>query len=70
MVAEFVAGTGGSGAGLAYQILQAGFQLDIPRMFAALLLISLAGVALFSVMAGCPNSRSAPGMRAKSASKS
>ena len=51
VVAEFVAGTGGTGAGLAYQILQAGFQLDIPRMFAALLLISLTGVALFVLMA-------------------
>ena len=51
VVAEFVAGTGGTGAGLAYQILQAGFQLNIPRMFAALLLISLAGVALFAAMA-------------------
>jgi NitT/TauT family transport system permease protein len=51
VVAEFVAGTGGSGAGLAYQILQAGFQLNIPRMFAALLLISLTGVALFVAMA-------------------
>lgn len=51
VVAEFVAGTGGSGAGLAYQILQSGFQLDIPRMFAALLLISLTGVALFALMA-------------------
>ena len=51
VVAEFVAGTGGSGAGLAYQILQAGFQLNIPRMFAALLLISLAGVGLFVLMA-------------------
>ena len=51
VVAEFVAGTGGSGAGLAYQILQAGFQLDIPLMFAALLLISLTGVALFVLMA-------------------
>ena len=50
VVAEFVAGTGGSGAGLAYQILQAGFQLNIPRMFAALLLISLTGVALFVLM--------------------
>ena len=50
VVAEFVAGTGGTGAGLAYQILQAGFQLDIPRMFAALLLISLTGVALFVLM--------------------
>ena len=51
VVAEFVAGTGGTGAGLAYQILQAGFQLNIPRMFAALLLISLTGVALFAGMA-------------------
>lgn len=51
VVAEFVAGTGGTGAGLAYQILQAGFQLDIPRMFAALFLISLTGVALFVLMA-------------------
>ncbi len=50
VVAEFVAGTGGTGAGLAYQILQAGFQLNIPRMFAALLLISLTGVALFVLM--------------------
>ena len=51
VVAEFVAGTGGSGAGLAYQILQAGFRLNIPRMFAALLLISLTGVVLFATMA-------------------
>ncbi len=50
VVAEFVAGTGGTGSGLAYQILQAGFQLDIPRMFAALLLISLTGIALFAAM--------------------
>lgn len=53
VVAEFVAGTGGQGAGLAYQILQAGFQLNIPRMFAALLLISLTGVVLFVLMAWC-----------------
>ena len=51
VVAEFVAGTGGSGTGLAYQILMAGYQLNIPRMFAALLLISLAGVGLFALMA-------------------
>ena len=50
VVAEFVAGTGGHGAGLAYQILQAGFQLNIPRLFAALLLITVAGVALFLIM--------------------
>jgi NitT/TauT family transport system permease protein len=50
VVAEFVAGTGGTGAGLAYQILQAGYQLNIPRMFAALVLIALLGVLLFAVM--------------------
>lgn len=50
VVAEFVAGTGGNNTGLAYQILQAGYQLDIPLMFAALLLISLAGIALFGMM--------------------
>lgn len=52
VVAEFVAGTGGQGAGLAYQILQAGFQINIPRLFAALALISLTGVALFWLMLG------------------
>jgi NitT/TauT family transport system permease protein len=52
VVAEFVAGTGGTGMGLAYQILQAGYQLNIPRMFAALLLITLTGVLLFAAMAG------------------
>jgi NitT/TauT family transport system permease protein len=51
VVAEFVAGTGGNSTGLAYQILFAGYQLNIPRMFAALLLISLTGVVLFVLMA-------------------
>jgi NitT/TauT family transport system permease protein len=50
VVAEFVAGTGGTGTGLAYQILQAGYQLNIPRMFAALVLITVAGVLLFVLM--------------------
>ena len=49
VVAEFVAGTGGTSSGLAYQILQAGLQLNIPRMFAALLLIAAAGVAFFAI---------------------
>jgi NitT/TauT family transport system permease protein len=47
VVAEFVAGTGGTSSGLAYQILLAGLNLNIPRLFAALLLITLAGVLLF-----------------------
>ncbi|PZO00777.1 MAG: ABC transporter ATP-binding protein [Hyphomicrobiales bacterium] len=47
VVAEFVAGTGGSASGLAYRILEAGYQLKIPRVFAALLMISLSGIAIF-----------------------
>jgi len=50
VVAEFVAGTGGTGAGLAYQILMAGQQLDIPLMFAALLLIAVTGILLYLAM--------------------
>jgi NitT/TauT family transport system permease protein len=47
VVAEFVAGTGGQASGLAYRILESGYQLKIPRMFAALALISLSGILLF-----------------------
>jgi len=47
VVAEFVAGTGGEASGLAYRILESGYQLKIPRMFAALALISLSGIVLF-----------------------
>ncbi len=47
VVAEFVAGTGGTESGLAYRILESGYQLKIPRMFAALTLVSLCGVAIF-----------------------
>lgn len=43
VVAEFVTGAGGSASGLAYVILQAGYQLAVPRMFAALALLALAG---------------------------
>ena len=50
VVAEFVAGTGGRNTGLAYEILQSGFQLEIPRMFAALFLITVAGILLFLAM--------------------
>ncbi len=47
VVAEFVAGTGGAQSGLAYRILEAGYTLQIPRMFAALLLVSMTGVVIF-----------------------
>jgi NitT/TauT family transport system permease protein len=47
VVAEFVAGTGGAVSGLAYQILQSGLQLNIPRLFAALFLITVTGIVIF-----------------------
>jgi NitT/TauT family transport system permease protein len=50
VVAEFVAGTGGRNSGLAYLILNAGFQLDIPLMFAALGLIAVLGIVMFMAM--------------------
>ncbi len=50
VVAEFVAGTGGSASGLAWRILESGYQLKIPRMFAALVLISATGIAIFLVL--------------------
>ena len=51
VVAEFVAGSGGFASGLAYRILEAGYRLQVPRMFAALVLLSLAGVAINSGLA-------------------
>ncbi len=47
VVAEFVAGTGGARSGLAYQILISSYNLQIPRMFAALLLIAVMGISIF-----------------------
>jgi NitT/TauT family transport system permease protein len=50
VVAEIAAGSAGAGSGLAYRIAESGYRLNIPRMFAALLLLSLAGVAIFYVL--------------------
>jgi NitT/TauT family transport system permease protein len=47
VVAEIAAGSAGSGSGLAYRIAESGYRLNIPRMFAALLLLSIAGVVIF-----------------------
>lgn len=46
VVAELVAGSGGFASGLAYRILEASFRLEMPRMFAALVLLALAGILL------------------------
>lgn len=50
VVAEFVAGTGGSQSGLAYRILESGYTLQIPRMFAALLMITCTGILIFLIL--------------------
>tara|TARA_R100001129_G_scaffold185078_1_gene171920 strand:+ start:7268 stop:8143 length:876 start_codon:yes stop_codon:yes gene_type:complete len=47
VVAEFVAGAAGQESGLASRIIEAGYRLKIPRLFAALLLISLTGILIF-----------------------
>jgi NitT/TauT family transport system permease protein len=51
VVAEIAAGASGSGSGLAYRIAESGYRIMIPRMFAALLLLSLAGIVIFYVLA-------------------
>ena len=50
VVAEIAAGSAGAGSGLAFRIAESGYRLMIPRMFAALLLLSLAGIAIFFVL--------------------
>lgn len=47
VVAEFTAGAAGRETGLASRILEASFRTEVPKMFAALLLVSLTGVAIF-----------------------
>jgi NitT/TauT family transport system permease protein len=47
VVAEIAAGSAGAGSGLAFRIAESGYRLNIPRMFAALLLLSLAGIVIF-----------------------
>ena len=50
VVAELAAGTAGAGSGLAYRIAESGYRLNIPRMFAALILLSVAGIAIFAAL--------------------
>jgi NitT/TauT family transport system permease protein len=49
IVAEFTAGSAGAGAGLAFRILEAGRRLNTPRLFAALILITVTGVLIFAL---------------------
>jgi len=50
VVAEFVAGSGGFASGLAYRIIEAGYRLEIPRMFAAMALLAVSGVAIYAAL--------------------
>ncbi len=49
VVAEFAAGSAGQGAGLAFRLLESQYRLNIPRMFAALVLLTATGVAIFGL---------------------
>ncbi len=49
VVAEFAAGSAGAGSGLAFRLLEAQYRMNIPRLFAALLMLSLLGVAIFAI---------------------
>ena len=50
VVAEFVAGAPGQSSGLASRIIEAGYRLNAPRLFAALILISVTGILIFLVL--------------------
>jgi NitT/TauT family transport system permease protein len=49
VMAEFVAGSG-TATGLAWRIVEAGRNLDIAKMFAALTLLAVLGIAIFSAL--------------------
>ncbi|WP_117191740.1 ABC transporter permease [Rhizobium terrae] len=49
VVAEFAAGSAGAGSGLAFRLLESQYRLNIPRLFAALVLLSLLGVVIFAI---------------------
>lgn len=51
VVAEIAAGSAGAGSGLAYRIAESGYRLNIPRMFAALLLLSATGIVIYALLA-------------------
>jgi NitT/TauT family transport system permease protein len=51
VAAEIAAGSAGAGSGLAFRIMESEYRLNIPRLFAALLLLSAAGIAIFYLLA-------------------
>ena len=69
VVAEIAAGSAGAGSGLAYRIAESGYRLNIPRMFAALLLLSPPASRSSSRCHGCRISRCAAGTKARSGAR-
>jgi NitT/TauT family transport system permease protein len=51
VVAEMAAGSAGAGSGLAYRIIESQYRLNIPRLFAALVLLAATGIFLFLLLA-------------------
>jgi len=51
VVAEMAAGSAGAGSGLAYRIIESQYRLNIPRLFAALVLLAATGIGLFLALA-------------------
>ncbi|HEY0853417.1 MAG TPA: ABC transporter permease [Devosia sp.] len=49
VVAEFAVGSAGRGSGLAFRLLESGYRLNYPRLYAALILLMLTGVAIFAL---------------------
>ncbi len=49
VVAEFAAGTAGAGSGLAFRLLESQYRLNIPRLFAALVLLSVTGIIIYFI---------------------
>jgi NitT/TauT family transport system permease protein len=49
VVAEFAVGSAGRGSGLAFRLLESGYRLNYPRLYAALILLMITGVAIFAL---------------------
>ncbi len=50
IVGEFVIGPISGHSGLAYRIIESGYQLEIPKMFASVFLISITGIILYNAV--------------------
>ncbi|WEK06452.1 MAG: ABC transporter permease [Candidatus Devosia phytovorans] len=49
VVAEFAVGSAGRGSGLAFRLLESGYRLNYPRLYAALILLMLTGIVIFAL---------------------